>query len=254
MSEEKMSKGTLQFTLWGIPVSIHPSSWVVLALLGGGLQVSSGGDLLQVAVFAVMGVLSLLAHEMGHALMGRKLTGSTPTVTLALMGGLTQLPFAPRTRAGYFLFVLAGPLGGFALGLLAAIIMGLHVGNLSAGIMYYLCSPFDAIGLMSAEQYSSLVTALRDGTMPLAVLQVYSILMLICMWWSLFNLLPIFPMDGAQLLYTLTDKLRLCSLIGLICGAGLTLLSVYHGMWFTMMLLGYFTYINWQIFRDSRGE
>ena len=251
MSEQTKGKGTLHFTLWGIPVSIQPSSWLVLALIGGGLGIGSGSELLQVAVFVVMGVLSLLAHEMGHALMGRKLTGATPSVTLALMGGLTTLPYAPRTRKDYFLYIAAGPLGGLALGLLAGLILGLHIGDIGAGFAFYLLCPFNAEEHMAASQQASLVTAIQDGTLPLGILGVYQTLMLICMWWSLFNLLPIFPLDGGQLLYAVTDKLRLCSIVGLIVGGIICLLSLIAGMWFTLVIIGYLTYLNWQIFRDT---
>lgn len=251
MKEQTHGKGTLHFTLWGIPVSIQPSIWLVLALLGGGLGIGSGSELIQVAVFVAMGVLSLLAHEMGHALMGRKLTGATPTITLAMMGGVTALPYAPRTRKDYFLYIAAGPLGGLTLGLLAGLILGLHIGNIGAGVAFYLLSPFNAEDLMTAEQLYSLVNALQDGSLPLSVLGVYQTLMLICMWWSLFNLLPIFPLDGAQLLYSVTDNIRLCSIIGLIAGGVICLLSLIAGMWFTVIIIGYLTYLNWQIFRDS---
>lgn len=253
MSEQTKGKGTLYFTLWGIPVSIQPSSWLVLALLGGGLRIGSGSDLIQVAVFVVMGVLSLLAHEMGHALMGRKLTGATPTVTLALMGGLTSLPYAPRTRAGYLLYIAAGPLGGLTLGLLAGLLLGLHIGDIGAGVSFYLFSPFHAEEYMAAHHLASLVTAIQDGTLPLGILGAYQTLMLICMWWSLFNLLPIFPLDGGQLLYTATDNLRLSSIVGLITGGVICLLSIIAGMWFTLLLIGYLTYLNWQIYRDSNS-
>lgn len=249
MNTNNSRKGTLFFTLWGIPVSIDPSSWVVLALLGGGLGISSGTDLLQVAIFVAMGMLSLLAHEMGHALMGRRLTGQQPIITIAMMGGLTILPCAPYTRRDQFLFTAAGPLGGLALGLIAAIILGLHVGDIGAGISFYLHAPFGAIESMSPENFASLATAVQDGILPLTVLKVYEILMLICMWWSIFNLLPVLPLDGGHLLYTLTDNIKLSAIIGLVVGGCVVLYAVTNGMWFMTILMGYLTYLNWQYFR-----
>ena len=249
MNTQNSRKGTLNFMLWGIPVSIDPSSWIVLALLGGGLGISSGTDVMQVAVFVAMGMLSLLAHEMGHALMGRRLTGQQPMIAIAMMGGLTILPRAPYTRRDQFLFTAAGPLGGLTLGLVAAIIMGLHIGDIGAGISFYLHAPFGAIESMSPEHIVSLATAVQDSILPLTALTVYETLMLICMWWSIFNLLPILPLDGGHLLYTLTDNIKLSSIVGMVVGGCVVLYAVTNGMWFMTILMGYLTYLNWQYYR-----
>lgn len=251
METHESNKGCLNFTLFNIPICIRPSVWIVLALLGGVFQVNDGSDLLQLLIFVTAGMLTLLAHELGHALAGRQVTGSTPTVTLAMMGGVTRIPTLPRTRAQYMWYIAAGPLGSLLLGLVAALVLGLHIGDISAGISFYLLSPFGAESAMSAEQLQQLIAAIQEGRLSLGLLHVYATLMLVCMWWSLFNLLPILPMDGGQLLHTITGNIRLCAVIGIILSGILTILSVIGGMWLTMMLLGYFAYINWQILRDN---
>ena len=58
---------TLRFSFFGIPVSIQPMAWVVLALLGGAFGVSTSEDLTQTLVFMAAGMLCLLVHEFGHA-------------------------------------------------------------------------------------------------------------------------------------------------------------------------------------------
>ncbi len=252
MNAQQTDTGTIRFTLFRIPVTIRPSIWIILALLGGAFQINDGSDLLQVAVFIIMGILSLLVHELGHALSGRHFTGCTPVITLAMMGGVTELPHLPRTRTQHFLYVLAGPLASLLLGLLAAILMGLQIGSPLAGICFYLYSPFGAIEIMPANAFYHLAAAIESGALPLPVLNVYATLMLISMWWSLFNLLPILPMDGGQLLMTATNNVRLTATIGMLVGGVLTILSILNGMWFAMMLLGYFAYMNWQIRQESR--
>ena len=59
MNEQNSPRGVLNFRLFGIPVSIHPMSWVILAVLGGAFGVSDGDDLSRVAVFVVAGMLCL---------------------------------------------------------------------------------------------------------------------------------------------------------------------------------------------------
>ena len=65
----------VHFTLFGIPVYIRPSFWVVLAIFGGALSISSVEDLIYPALFVIAGFVAILSHEMGHALVGRKLDG-----------------------------------------------------------------------------------------------------------------------------------------------------------------------------------
>ncbi len=247
MNTPRPTTGTLYFTLFGIPVCIHPSIWLILFLLG----LSNGNGLMNAAVFVVMGMLALLAHELGHALAGRYFTKEQPYITLAMMGGVTELRSRPRTRTQYFLYVLAGPAASLLLGLIVAIIMGLHVGNVATGINFYLLAPFSQLDAMPFEQQYSIALALENGTIPHSGMMVYSTAMFICMWWSIFNLLPILPLDGGQLLLTVTNNLKLCSTVGMILGGALAVLSLMNGMIFFTLFMAYFAYINWQISRGA---
>lgn len=67
----------VHFTLFGIPVYIRPSFWVVLAIFGGALSISSVEDLIYPALFVIAGFVAILSHEMGHALVGRKLAAAS---------------------------------------------------------------------------------------------------------------------------------------------------------------------------------
>lgn len=249
MSSPQFDRGTIYFTLWGIPVRIQPSLWITLALLGGVINVSDGWQLLQVIIFMLSGLLTLLAHEFGHALTGRYFTGQRPEITLALMGGETELPEPPRTRAHYIFYVAAGPVAGLLLGLFCALLLGLQIGDISAGVSYYLYSPFGLDSSIPTEHLHALISAVQNGALPLWLLGIYSSLLFVSMWWSIFNLLPILPLDGGQLLRAFTGNISFTALIGLGLSAVLAIVSAIVGMWWSMMLLGYFAYINWLIFR-----
>ncbi|MBR5895620.1 MAG: hypothetical protein IKZ13_08780 [Akkermansia sp.] len=252
MSTQESSKGTLKFVLFGIPVEIRPSIWVVLALLGGAFRINDGSDLKEVLIFVAAGLLCILAHEMGHALTGLKFTGVAPRVTLAMMGGMTELTVLPPTRAQYILHVLAGPLTGLVPGLVAALLLGLQCENIGAGFTLMLFSPFGAEALMPNDHQIALTIALESNLITLPTLHIYATFMLISVWWCIFNLLPILPMDGGHLLSSSTNNLKLTSLVGMSLAGLLTMVSIVSGMWFTMMLMGYFAYINWQVYQEVR--
>ncbi len=252
MNTHNFDKWTLRFTLWGIPVEIQPSSWLMLALLGGAFGVSDGNMLVQVLIFVAAGMLCLLAHEFGHALAARKFTGVTPNITMAMLGGVTHAPVSMRTRKEHFLWVLAGPLAGLVPGLAAALLLGLQVGNPFAGLFFLLYAPMGAVLSMPDFALNSLGQAVTHGTLSQTALQVYSTLVGISVWWTIFNLLPILPMDGGQLLETATNNRKLTAQVGMILAAVLALLCLIEGMIFGLLLLGYFAYINRQIYQSLK--
>src|SRR5574339_379984 len=117
----------LRFTLAGIPVSVHPLFWLITLLLG------STGDLLLIPIWIVVIFVSILVHELGHALAFRRY-GQRSRIVLHFAGGLT-IPEPVYWGSGYAnvglspnqqIFIsLAGPGAGF---LLAALILLLVAG------------------------------------------------------------------------------------------------------------------------------
>ncbi len=105
--------------------------------------------------------LSLLVHEFGHALMARRF-GMHPEITLLGLGGVTSHEPAERDRDDA-LIVAAGPGAGLALAAATYAVLN-FVPQLS---------PTVATGL--------------------------GYLVYINIFWSVYNLLPMWPMDGGQL-------------------------------------------------------
>ena len=242
MESNQETKGIIQFRLWGIPVAIHPMSWIVLAIIGGGFGISDKDSLVQVLCFVVAGMLTLLAHEFGHALVGRKLGGGNAAITIAGMGGITRHEFAPSSRLNYFITVLAGPLASLLLGITGGAILGLQLGQLEIGIQLSLTMP---VGTISPEAAQVLLNSSISPTL----FKLYAVLFLICFWWSVFNLLPILPLDGGRLLATLLNNNRIVCIIGLILCGILALWSLISGSWFNFLIIGYLGWLNWQFYR-----
>lgn len=103
----------IRFSIAGIPVRVRLSFWIVAGLLGLGL-----GDGRLVAGWVAIVFVSVLVHEMGHAVMARRY-GAEASVELNTLGGLTSWrsndgEMAPRRRA---LVAAAGSAAGIVLGL-----------------------------------------------------------------------------------------------------------------------------------------
>ena len=123
----------IRFTLFGVPVSIHPTLWLTLAVLGRIFAVTSMVDLICVLLFIISAFVVLLAHEMGHALVGRRLGGGQPSVYLAWLGGDCTNETARLTRWQGVMMTAAGPLCSLAVGVLAFVVLSLYVGSFSLG-------------------------------------------------------------------------------------------------------------------------
>src|ERR1700727_855793 len=94
-----------------IPVLVHPLFWV-LAFLIGWLNTSS---ILLTLVWVGIIVISVLIHELGHALTAVAF-GQQAQIELMGFGGLTHRRGGKKLKLWQeFLIVLNGPLAGFAL-------------------------------------------------------------------------------------------------------------------------------------------
>lgn len=191
----------------GIPVGAHWSALgitaVIVAVLGSAVlpQAVPGQDAAWYWIAALatgsLFMLSLLAHEIAHALVARRRGLAVSSVTLWFLGGATELAEEPATPGTELRMAAAGPLTSLALAgasLLALI----------------LASP------------SGLVAA------ALAWLTVMNALL------GAFNLLPGLPLDGGRVLHAvlwraLRDRERagrVASQAGFALGAGMVVLGL----------------------------
>lgn len=155
----------------GVPVLVAPS-WFVLAVLvvalyGPSLQnlVADGGradGYLAAAGFAVLLLISILLHEIGHAVVARLYGLPVKSITITFLAGSTEITEPPQTPAREYAIAVVGPMVSLLLGALAA-----------AGALLLADGPVQA-----ALQ----LTALTNGAV------------------AVFNLLPGLPLDGGRVL------------------------------------------------------
>ena len=217
--------GTWRFNFLGFPVAVQWVFWLIAALLGGGLHANTPYRFQLLLIWIAVMFVSILVHELGHALAFRKY-GGRPRILLWGMGGLA-IDQGRYRRNDNIVITLAGPAFGLALGLVVFLI---------ARLIY----PADTGGLRAAY-----------GHFPAFL----KMMIQINIFWSLINLLPIYPLDGGQLLGHIMHerKRELRAKIGMGCAiaAGLGLSMARGGSLFILIMFGYLAYTNYQMARPQ---
>ena len=211
----------IRFRIFGIPVEIQPWFWLILALLGSSFG-QKGGNLneaLSVALFVIAGAISILVHELGHALAG-KYFKAQPIIVLHSFGGVAVFPYAKFTRMQSFLVTAAGPAIQILLGIIAL------------GAYIYFFNQF-------TEAFAGFV---KD-------------LWLVSIFWAILNLIPVHPLDGGQMLAAMMGPqrrrlfLQVSIALAILCAIGLFFAKI--GILMPIFLL-YFAYQNFQELRELR--
>lgn len=164
LMEPPPTRADMHLRMLRLPVRVSPWFWL--------FGLVSGWDNRQLDfVLAWIGVLfvSILVHELGHALVARFFGARDGRIVLYGFGGLA-INSGGLKRWQRILESLAGPGAGFLL-----------YGLVWAAARF----------VLSPETMSPLaVTALHD-------------LEWICFWWGIVNLLPVYPLDGGQIAHEL---------------------------------------------------
>ncbi len=208
----------LRFSLFGIPVVIQPWFWITLALIGGALGASSSDALMRVLLFVLAGFLSILVHELGHALTG-KAFGAPTQITLMAFGGFAAFPANAFTRTQDLLVTAAGPAIQLVL----------------AGI-FFAITLFVELPTFAASYFVSIV-------------------IIISIFWAVINLVPVIPLDGGRLMASLLGPSRRLlalkiSMIAAIISA--VLMIQFTGSFIFPIFLGLMAYQNWQELQQYR--
>lgn len=157
-----------QFHLFGFPVRVHVSFWIVSALLG----LSILNPLFTIMWVAVVFV-SVLIHEMGHAVASQSLD-MEPQIMLYAMGGLT-ISQRPRILSypQEIMISLAGPIAGFL-----------------TGLMVYFLGKLLPLGASTW------------------LFNLYFQLLWVNIGWGIINLIPMLPLDGGNVMQSLVHWIK----------------------------------------------
>ncbi|WP_437227710.1 site-2 protease family protein [Planctomicrobium sp. SH661] len=223
----------LQFQLGGIPVRISVWFWVMGSILG--YSALRAGVPYLLAWLLVL-LVSILVHEMGHALTARWF-GHQPSILLYQFGGLAFYhPFRNHTRGKSILISLAGPGAGFVLWGLVLLFVRFVLPHIYHHI---------------PENFQSLL--------GFVLMQ----LLYINLYWGLVNLLPVLPLDGGRVCQEICTAISpfkgylYAAWVGLIVG-GLAALwffsrdETYPGFLFAMLAASNYSMIQ-QLNSQYRG-
>ncbi|RYD34746.1 MAG: hypothetical protein EOP85_19565 [Verrucomicrobiaceae bacterium] len=161
-----------RFSVFGIPVEVQPFFWITLAILGASGDLDSASGIFKIVLFVLAGFISVLVHELGHALTARRF-GANVYIVLQAFGGYAAYSGVRLGRKQSFLITAAGPAIQIVLGLL---VWGL---------------------LMVLPEMHSY------GTHFLQMLMIISI------FWAVLNLLPVVPLDGGQMMHAVLGPARI---------------------------------------------
>jgi Zn-dependent protease/CBS domain-containing protein len=173
-----------------IPVRVHVSLIVIFGLIV--LQLGAAGLpdshpfwspwlVWTVAVVAALAFFaSVLLHELGHAIVARRMGLEVSGITLFLFGGVAQVRGEAPSARGELAMAVVGPLISFAIGFVCTAIGG--------------ALAYDAI-----RRAGGIAALASVGPVTTLLLWVGPINLLL----AAFNLLPGFPLDGGRILRAL---------------------------------------------------
>ena len=242
--EPPRSQADIHFRVLGIPVRVHPFFWLITVLLGVEPDMRGRDGMIELLLWIAVVFVSILVHELGHALMARRF-GWEPWITLHGFGGLASYQPTYDDPKKQILITIAGPAAGF---LLAGIVLAL-LAVAGRPIYFYLGGP---LGFRwSPPEFENFNL----------VLLVHFILS-VNIFWGLMNLLPIYPLDGGRItreVLTMRDARQgmiasiWVSIVAAILIAVLALFRLDRPL-FPALMFGYFAYINYQILQAYTGR
>jgi Zn-dependent protease len=198
------------FRIAGIQVYLH-FSWFIVAVL----EVTQFGRRYESPVWGLFEYLSLflivLLHEFGHALACRQTGGQADRIILWPLGGIAFVNPPPRPGA-YLWSIAAGPLVNVAL----FPVLGFFLLT-AAGAQWDIVNP---------DLYRFIASLFYINSMLL-----------------IFNLLPVYPLDGGQILRALLwfktgpiRSLKIASVVGFVGAIGFALFAFQQGsIWFGLL-------------------
>ncbi len=194
--------------LFGIPIGLDPSWFLVFALITWALAISyfpmefKQWTKLQywsvALVTSILFFISVVLHELGHSIVALRYKLPVKSITLYIFGGISEITSEPTNALAEFVIAFAGPLTSIIL----------------AAIFYALEIVFRGIApVFAMAKYLALI----NGSL------------------ALFNLIPGFPLDGGRvfraIIWGITRNLRRATEIAGLMGHAIAFLFILLGVW-----------------------
>lgn len=211
----------LSFRLLGYPIRVEWFFWVLCLLIGMPYLEKGGPD--GVAAFLIVAAIvfvSIIWHELGHALARKRFGESYSEIVLHGFGGYCSGP-GHFTRFESVIISAAGPAASLALGL--------------------------TVWLISTTVPGS------QWLLSVAV----ATLLWVNIGWAIFNLLPLYPLDGGQIFAALAGPRHFRKVlwvgIGIAVALGFTGYFL-QGSLFSLILCGMLAWGNWQRLQGQQSS
>jgi Zn-dependent protease len=219
----------LKFRLGNIPVRVHLSFLITTVIL----QMNAIQDLRTVAMWLGIVFVSILVHELGHALAG-KAFGLAPEIDLHGMGGTTSWSAGRKLSHGKSILVsLAGP----------------GLGMLFGGALWLVATQTPLLRVDGP--------ALEPSEGQKLAAQAFGMALVVNVGWGVFNLLPILPLDGGNVLRSLLNLAtkdrgeRPARIVGIVLGLAVGIGAyLWLGSWWIALLGALFAVQNFRVLRD----
>ena len=181
------------------------------------------------SVFFVLSIfITVVMHELGHALAAKRYNIITKDITLLPIGGIARLEKIPEKPIEELIVAIAGPLVNIVL----AVITGIFI----------------TIPATSEQLMAQLANGVNANNFFLNFF-------LVNFWLALFNLIPAFPMDGGRILRALLSfrlqrhvATRISARIGQFLALGFILLGFFTSPF--LIFIGIFVIIGAQVETD----
>jgi Zn-dependent protease len=215
----------------GAPVMLSPTFFITAAVLAVPfLRMFSLRGLVLAGFFIAMFFLSILIHELAHAVMATNYRVDVARIEINMAGGLVQFRGWPRTMQQDLLITLAGPVSNLALGLVAL------------ALLMFVPAPPDV--------YSQ----------PSMIAQLLRAAVYVNIGLGVVNLLPGIPLDGGKIVYLLIEQ-RWHSRTALltVSSLGLFFATVNTFLLIGTIIAGFPIWApptfgaNWEAFKAARG-
>ncbi|MGE0601911.1 MAG: site-2 protease family protein [Dehalococcoidia bacterium] len=223
-------------SVFGIRIEIHPTWFLILGFVAWSLSDgvfpaeykswSTAAYWIVGTISAVLLFITVLIHELAHALVAKRRGLDVPRITLFIFGGVSHLQRQPSSAGEEFQIAAAGPATSILIAIVTGV-LGLLLGGISEkleAILYYLAFVNVLLGV--------------------------------------FNILPGFPLDGGRVLRSIAWKrsgsfreaTRVASSVGEFFGYGLIIVG------FFLLLNGFvldgvwIAFIGWFLLGAARNE